>query len=386
VTGIEPAAGTPVPAVGDLLRDLRPLVECESPSDDSAAVGRCADLVADYATSQLDARPELPVAGHRHLRWQWPAEPGGGRVLLLCHFDTVWPVGTLASMPWSVDGDVLRGPGTYDMKAGLVMAVRALADLRRSRELAGVTLLCTADEELGSPSSRELIEAQAAAADAALVLEAAGPGGALKTARKGVGIYRLHIQGRAAHAGLEPENGVNAGVELAHQMLACAQIADRAAGTSVVPTRSWAGTTINTVPAQAKLHIDSRAWTAAEQQRVDVSLRGLQPRQPGATLTLAGGVNRPPLASTSARPLFERARSVAAGLGLPEPSECGVGGGSDGNFTAGVGTPTLDGLGAVGGGAHAEHEHVLISELVPRTRLLAALVASLLDRPVAARR
>lgn len=386
----------PVPASGRdsgdltrlLLDDLRPLVECESPSEDPAAVGRCAELVACYGAALLGAEPErVDRDGHPHLRWQWPAQSqagpaGAGRVLLLCHFDTVWPLGTLARMPWSVHGDVLRGPGTYDMKAGLVMAVRALAQLRHSGGLAGVTLLCTSDEEIGSPSSRELIEAQARQADAALVLEAAGPDGALKTARKGVGMYRLHIDGRAAHAGVEPERGINAGVELAHQVLAAVTVADASVGTSVVPTRSTAGTTMNTVPGQADLHIDSRAWTVEEQRRVDAALRGLTPQLPGAALTLAGGINRPPLTVDAARPAFARAAEVATGLGMPRPRECGVGGGSDGNFTAGVGTPTLDGLGPVGGGAHADDEHVLVQELAPRTRFLAALVRSLLTAPL----
>jgi glutamate carboxypeptidase len=372
-----------------LLDDLRPLVERESPSEDPVAVGRCAELIAGYGAALLGAAPErLDRDGHPHLRWQWPAEPGpasAGRVLLLCHFDTVWPVGTLTRMPWSVQGDVLRGPGTYDMKAGLVMAVRALAELRAGLQaggLAGVTLLCTSDEEIGSPSSRDLIEAQASQADVALVLEAAGPEGALKTARKGVGMYRLHVDGRAAHAGVEPERGINAGVELAHQVLAAGRLADADAGTSVVPTRAAAGTTINTVPGQADLHIDSRAWTVEEQRRVDAALRGLAPQLPGARLTLAGGINRPPLTVAAARPVFARAVEVAARLGLPEPRECGVGGGSDGNFTAGVGTLTLDGLGPVGGGAHADDEHVLVQELAPRTRFLAALVRSLLTAPL----
>jgi glutamate carboxypeptidase len=292
-------------------------------------------------------------------------------VLLLGHHDTVWPLGSLADRPCTVEGGVLRGPGCFDMKAGLVMAFHAAAGLD------GVTLLVTGDEELGSPSSRGLIEEEARAASAALVLEASADDGALKTERKGVSLYDVSVTGRAAHAGLEPERGTNATVELAHQVLAIDLLGDPVAGTTVTPTVARAGTTTNTVPATGSLAVDVRVRTLAEQDRVDRAMRSLRPVLPGARVEVRGGPNRPPLEAAASAALFERARAVAVRLGMPDLTGAAVGGASDGNFTAGVGTPTLDGLGAVGGGAHAEDEHVLVEALPGRTALLRALVEEL---------
>jgi glutamate carboxypeptidase len=270
---------------------------------------------------------------------------------------------------------VLRGPGCFDMKAGLVMALHAIALLP---DPAGVTLLVTGDEELGSRSSRALIEQEARGCAAALVLEASADGGAVKTERKGVSNYEVRVHGLAAHAGLEPERGVNATVEVAHQVLAVAALGDPSLGTTVVPTVLSAGTTTNTVPAGAVFAVDVRARDVAEQQRVDAAMRGLRPVLAGARLEVTGGPNRPPLPASASAALYARATVLARQLGLGELGCAAVGGGSDGNFTAGVGTPTLDGLGAVGGGAHADHEHVLVDALVPRTALLSALIADLL--------
>jgi glutamate carboxypeptidase len=261
------------------------------------------------------------------------------------------------------------------MKAGLVLALHALAVLGVP---GGVTLLVTGDEELGSPTSRGLIEAEAAGCRAALVLEASADGGALKTARKGVSLYEVRAVGRAAHAGLEPERGVNATVELAHQVLAVAGLADAALGTTVTPTALSSGTVSNTVPAAGAFSVDVRMWDAAEQARVHAAMSSLLPVVPDAVLQVSGGPNRPPLAASSSAGLFALASSVAAGLGLPPLTATAVGGASDGNFTAGVGTPTLDGLGAVGGGAHADAEHVLVDSLPGRAALLAALIDTLL--------
>ena len=358
-----------------LLDDLRRLVECESPSADLAAVARSADVVAAVGTTRLGVPPErIVLEGCTHLRWRLGPDPS--RVLLLGHHDTVWPLGTLAARPFVVEesasGGVVRGPGCFDMLAGLAMAFHAAAGL------SGVTLLVTGDEELGSPSSRTLVEEEARSAAAALVLEASADGGALKTERKGVSLYDLRVSGRAAHAGLDPEHGVNATVELAHQVLALAGLGDAAAGTTVTPTVAGAGTTTNTVPAAGSVAVDVRVRTLAEQQRVDRAVRALGPVLPGSQVEVLGGANRPPLERAASADLFERARAVAARLGLPEPTAAAVGGASDGNLTAGVGTPTLDGLGAVGGGAHADHEHVLVAPLLDRTALLRALVQSLL--------
>jgi glutamate carboxypeptidase len=299
-------------------------------------------------------------------------------VLVLGHHDTVWPVGSLTTHPFTIEGDVLRGPGCFDMLTGLVMAFHALASLD---DVDGVTLLVTGDEELGSPTSRDLIEEEARLASAALVLEASAEGGALKTERKGVSLYDVRLRGHAAHAGLEPERGVNATLELAHQALAVAALGDPALGTTVTPTSGRSGTTTNTVPAEASFAVDVRVRSVAEQTRVDAAMRALRPVLAGADVELLGGPNRPPLEQAMSAALFDRARRIAAEHGLPEPTGAAVGGASDGNFTAGVGTPTLDGLGAVGGGAHAEHEHVLLAPIAGRTALLGRLVADLLLDP-----
>jgi glutamate carboxypeptidase len=363
-----------VPALAELLDDLRELVECESPSADLAAVARSADVVARVGARRLGVEPErIVLDGRTHLRWRLGTAPS--RVLVLGHHDTVWPLGSLATRPCAVEGGVLRGPGCFDMKAGLVMAFHALAGVD------GATLLVTGDEELGSPTSRELIEEEARAAEAVLVLEASADGGALKTERKGVSLYDVRAVGRAAHAGLEPESGVNATIELAHQVIAVVGLARPEAGTTVTPTAVRAGTTTNTVPAEGSFSVDVRVRTVAEQDRVDAEMRGLRAVLPGAALAVTGGPNRPPLEAAASAALFERASALAARLGLPAPTSAAVGGASDGNFTAGVGTPTLDGLGAVGGGAHADDEHVVVDELPGRTALIAALVADLLAAP-----
>jgi glutamate carboxypeptidase len=369
---------------GGMLADIEALVRCESPSAVPAALARSADLVADLGRRHLGAAPELIVAdGCPHLRWRLGTAAGRrGRVLVLAHHDTVWPLGSLETHPFSVDGGVLRGPGCFDMKAGLVLALHALALLGAP---GGVTLLVTGDEELGSPSSRALIEAEAAGCAAALVLEASADGGALKTARKGVSLYQVRAAGRAAHAGLEPERGVNATVELAHQVLAVAGLADAARGTTVTPTALSAGTVTNTVPAAGSFAVDARMWDSAEQARVHAAMSALLPVVPDAVLEISGGPNRPPLAAASSAGLFALASAVAAELGLAPLTRAAVGGASDGNYTAGVGTPTLDGLGAVGGGAHADHEHVLVDALPGRAALLAALIEDLLaGRPATA--
>ena len=364
----------------ELIDDLERLVRCESPSADLAAVARSADAVAAVGEQRLGLRPERWVVnGCSHLSFRYGDGPV--RVLLLAHHDTVWPLGSLTRYPWSNLDGVIRGPGTVDMKAGLAMGVHGLALLAgRGVDLTGVCLLVTGDEEIGSPSSRQLIEDHARSARGALVLEGAAPNGALKTGRKGTSWYRIDIIGRAAHAGGEPEKGINAAVELAHLILTAAGMGRPERGTTVTPTVGSAGTTTNTVPAAAELHIDVRARTAAEQERVDSAMRALTPTVPGATLDVHGGINRPPMEPAGATELFATAVRLANQANLGPLAERSVGGGSDGNFTAALGVPTLDGLGAVGGGAHAADEHVLVSELAPRTALLAALVEELLRR------
>lgn len=361
-------------ALPQVVEDIKTLVSCESPSDDLDAVAASADVVARLGAARLGTEPDrVVIDGRTHLRWRL----GGGprRVLVLGHHDTVWARGTLAIHPFTVVDGVLRGPGCFDMKTGLVMALHAIAALP---DADGVTLLVTGDEELGSPTSRALIESEAGGCAAALILEASADGGALKTERKGVSRYDVTVHGRAAHAGLEPEKGVNASVELALQVGAVAALADPARGTTVTPTRMRAGTTPNTVPAAGCFAVDVRTRSGAEQDRVDAAMRALRPVLAGARLTVTGGPNRPAMEAAASAGLFERTRRIAAALGLPPPADASVGGASDGNFTAGIGIPTLDGLGAVGGGAHAEDEHVLIDAIPARIALLAALLADLL--------
>jgi glutamate carboxypeptidase len=364
-----------------LLADIQRLVCCESPSTDLAAVARSAETVAELGAQRLGAQPErIVLDGRTHLRWRFGGAP---RVLLLGHHDTVWPVGSLRRHPYQVSDGVLRGPGCLDMKAGLAIAFHALAALD---DLAGVTLLVTGDEELGSPSSRHLIEDEARGCAAALVLEAAADGGALKTERKGVSRYTVRLRGRAAHAGLEPERGVNATLEAAHQVIAVAGLAAPERGTTVTPTVLNAGSSANTVPASAVFEVDARVTSAAEQSRVDDAIRRLTPVLAGSTIEVTGGPNRPPMPAAASAGVFARAARLADELGLGPLQAAAVGGASDGNLTAGAGVPTLDGLGAVGGGAHADDEHVLVAELPRRAALLTALVRELLagDAPAGA--
>jgi glutamate carboxypeptidase len=364
-------------SVDVMLDDLGELVTCESFSADYAALARSAQVVAAQGRRLLDAAPELLVIdGVPHLRWSF----GKPTVLLLGHHDTVWPIGSLATHPWSVTDGVARGPGVFDMKAGLVQIFHALASLP---SLDGVCVLITGDEEVGSLTSRGLIEETARACAATFVLEASADGGALKTARKGTSSYEVVVHGKAAHSGLEPHKGINAGVEVARQILIINDLAERVNqaedngyATTVTPTVMSAGTSSNTVPARASVIVDVRAPSVAAQQKVDDLIRGLTPVAAGARLEVTGGPNRAPFEAASSADLFVLAQRIGGRLGI-ELTGAAVGGASDGNFTAGVGCPTLDGLGAVGGGAHADHEHTIVADLPVRTRLLAELVSEL---------
>lgn len=357
-----------------MFADLDALVSCESPSDDRAATERCGQVLTDLTQRMLGAKPKrVEVDGWVHLLWTF----GTPRILLLGHLDTVWPLGTLARWPLSVDGDVATGPGAFDMKAGLVQGLYALTTLD---DLDGIAILVTADEELGSPTSRPLIEDTARGLDAILVLEPSMDG-ALKTGRKGVSSYRLTVHGRASHAGLDPHKGANALTELAHQVLAITELADAGEDTTVTPTLAAAGTAMNVVPARASVDVDVRVASIAEQERVDRDMRALPGIVEGTTLELSGGPNRPPLEPSTSTELFARARRLAGELGIGDITGAEVGGASDGNFTAGLGVPTLDGLGAVGDGAHAEGEHIVVSALPERAALVAALIEDLRSSP-----
>ena len=357
-----------------MLDELGELVRRESPSGDFAALERSAEAVAALGQRLTGCAPEVIAdAGPTHLRWTFGTGPR--RVLLVGHHDTVWPLGSLEQHPWSVTDGVARGPGCLDMKAGLVQMFHALSVLE---DTDGVTVLVNGDEEVGSRTSGGLIEEAARQSPAALVLEMATDDGALKTARKGVSMYEMAVKGRAAHAGLEPERGINASIEAAHLVLAIAELGDPALGTTVTPTVLRSGTASNVVPARATLAVDVRAASAAEQQRVDAALRQISPVLPGAEVIAEAGPVLRPMEPAASAGLFAAAQRLAGQLGLEPLRGAAVGGGSDGNRTAGVGTPTLDGLGAVGGGPHADHEHVDTAVMPQRTALLAALVAELL--------
>lgn len=357
-----------------MLADIERVINIETPSSDKEAVKRGAEDFAALMRERLGVEPDLiDIDGVTHVRLRFG--DGDRKVILVNHQDTVWPHGTLDRLPFSNKDGVLRGPGVFDMITGAIMSVHATALLQdNGADLDGLTILVTGDEEVGSTTSADFIVNEAKGASAAFVLEASQHG-ALKVERKGSSIYTVNVHGKAAHAGLEPEKGINAGLELAHQMQVIAGFANPEAGTTVTPTVFSGGTTTNTVPAHAKVNVDVRAKTAEEQERVDALMRGLTPSMEGARIELEGGINRPPMERNMAQGLFDRVVELAEKLGIETPTAVAVGGGSDGNFTAGAGVPTLDGLGAVGDGAHAEHEHALVDQIAPRTALLAALIA-----------
>ena len=309
------------------------------------------------------------VKGYPTLSWR----SGKARVLLLCHLDTVWPKGSFTPL-WQVHDDVIRGPGSYDMKAGFVQAVLAIAALE-NRE--GVHILATTDEETGSAASRELIEQSARECEYVLVFESAIDG-KVKTARKGTSMYQVRAIGKAAHAGLEPEKGINAMTALAALLPKIESLSDSQRATTVTPTTFHAGTTLNTVPAEAVVDVDVRAFSKEEQLRVDEAIRALAGVSLGATIEVSGGINRPPLDPKLSASLFEVAKESAAAIGLDGLEGASVGGASDGNFTAAVGTPTLDGLGAIGDGAHAAHEWVSVHGLTERSALVTEMLRRLL--------
>lgn len=359
---------------------LATFVEIESPSDVPARVDALGEAFTRAAVEAGGSATRVPCPGAgAAVRVAFPAaDPRAAPVVLLGHLDTVCPLGALAGRPFRVEGELGFGPGAFDMKAGLVQGLFALSALRALGRAPRrpVVFLATPDEELGSRASRALVEAEARGAAAALVLEpAAGPSGALKTARKGVAWYRVLITGRAAHAGLDPGKGVNALDELARLVLACHALADPARGTTVSVGVASGGTRANVVPAEASAEVDVRVASPAEAARVDAAFRGLGPAHPEARLVIEGGLNRPPMErSAGTARLFERARIAADQLGLGDLTDAAVGGGSDGNFAAALGVPTLDGLGAVGDGAHAAHEQVCLDRMPERAALLARLL------------
>lgn len=337
------------------------LVEAESPSSDPAALARCRAVLEHLFREILGS---APATVGEALVWR----RGGGRpVLLLGHYDTVWPAGTLAELPFAVEGGVARGPGAFDMKAGVVQGLFAL---RASRGTA--TFLLTGDEEVGSRGSEALIEDEARRSRAVLVLEPAADGGKVKLARKGIGDWRVRVRGRAAHPGLDPDKGVNAALELAHQIRAISALARPDAGTTVAVTTLGGGSATNVVPEAAWCTVDGRVWSAEEGRRLEDELSSLRPALPGARVDVEGGISRAPMERSASEDLYRRLVALGYDVGGAD-----VGGASDGNLTAALGVPTLDGLGAVGGGAHARDEHVLVDEMPRRAEMVARLVDDL---------
>ena len=359
----------------DLLTMLRELVEIESPTPEKAAVDRAGAFLSEQM-AELGAdvvKIEQAEAGN-HWVGSWGSAPGG--ILMMVHFDTVHPIGTLEHFPWTEEEDKIYGPGIMDMKASAALALTAIKALRQGPGLPDrrISLMFNSDEETGSHTSVNLIQTQAKEHDLVLCLEPALPDGALKTWRKGIGDFDIEVVGKMAHAGANPSDGVNAIHEMAHQIQMITKLADGGAGTTLNVDLVQGGTRTNVIAAHAKATVDIRVLTEEERFRVDAGLKSLTPHHPKAQLTVTGEWNRPPMPRTEAMiQTFERAKEIGAGLGL-ELLEGGTGGGSDANFVAPLGIPVLDGLGAIGAGAHTEHEHIVTGSLPERTALLAALL------------
>jgi len=363
-----------------IVSSIRELVEIESPSDNKPAVDRISEAVAGkFAVLGGRVRVHRVQDFGNHLQVDFSGKAGGKPVLLLGHYDTVYPLGTLANMPCRVVDNKLTGPGVLDMKSGIALMLYSIAALREWHgELPRpVTVFLVSDEEVGSDSSRAITESLARKSAAVLVLEpAAGSEGAVKTARKGVGDYQIKVTGKASHAGLDFEKGVNAIVELARQIGKVTTFTDLKKGLTVNVGIISGGSRTNVVPAEATAEVDVRIARLKDAAGIDKKMRGLRVFNRKCRLDITGGINRPPMERTpGVAALYGKAVAIARTLGW-KLGEAAVGGGSDGNFTAGLGIPTLDGLGGVGDGAHASHEHILISELPRRAELIAGLIES----------
>jgi glutamate carboxypeptidase len=359
----------------DLLTMLRELVEIESPTTNKAAVDRAgAYLSEQMAELGADVKKFEQAEAGDHWVGSWGAAPGG--ILMMVHFDTVHPIGTLEHFSWTEVDDKIFGPGIMDMKAGAALALTAVNALRQGPGLPDrrISLMFNSDEETGSHTSLDLIQSLAKEHDLVLCLEPALPDGALKTWRKGIGDFDIEVVGKMAHAGANPSDGVNAIHEMAHQIQEITELRDEEAGTTLNVDLIEGGTRTNVIAAHSLATVDIRVRTEDERSRVDAGLKNLKPWHPEAQLTVTGEWNRPPMPRTEAMiQTFERAKEIGAGIGL-ELLEGGTGGGSDANFVAPLGIPVLDGLGAIGAGAHTEHEHIVTKSLPERTALLAALL------------
>ncbi|MFZ9776460.1 MAG: M20 family metallopeptidase [Ilumatobacteraceae bacterium] len=357
-----------------MITDLETFVNVESPSLERECLERSAHFLADLMTRVLGTPPTLIESDRGpHVHWKGSNDT---KVLIVGHHDTVFPLGTVARRPFTRDGNIGRGPGIFDMKAGIVQAIYGVAAVK---EWYHTEILITADEEVGSHASRALLEERAKATGAVLVLEPSADGGALKIARKGTGTFMVNIAGRASHAGLEPEKGINALVELAAQVPRIAALARPEVGTTVTPTVAKAGTADNVVPDSATISVDVRCVIPEEKDRLERGMASLVATLPGATVTVSGGMNRPPMHESMTTELFAIAEKVAGEYAIGDLRGVAVGGGSDGNITAAVGVRTLDGLGAVGAGAHAETEHVRLDLMPERAALVAGLVQAIVN-------
>jgi glutamate carboxypeptidase len=366
----------------EMLSTVQRLVLAESPSLEKAPADRCCGILAAEwrkRGASVERIAQKLRGDQLRITW-WPhnSRPAG-QILVLGHYDTVYSSGSLAKMPFRVSGGKAYGPGIFDMKAGITQALFALETLQHKKAplTHRLVFLWTSDEEIGSDASRKIIETEARRSDAVLVLEPSlGPKGLIKTARKGVGEAELIVHGRASHAGLAPQEGVNAVHELARQLQRVQEWNDLRRGVSVNADIIEGGTRVNVIAEHARAVLDLRALRIADMRRIERQLRALRPILPGAKLEVRGGFNRAPLERKYSAALFAKAKTLAAQMGL-SLGECTAGGGSDGNLTAAVGVPTLDGLGAVGHGAHSKDEHIVINTMPARAALLAALLLNL---------
>ena len=356
-----------------MTEDVRKLVEISSPTYDLEAVTHVIEEANRQLLARLGRAGEINLVDGRPLLHWGATNPS---ILILCHLDTVWAHGSF-SPAWQVEGDRMRGPGVFDMKAGFVQGVHAIASLlpEVGEKINAVALLATSDEETGSAASQLYLEELARSAKAVFVLESSLDG-KLKTSRSGTSMYQLEVVGKAVHAGLEPEKGINATIEIAHVIPIIAALSRPEIGTTVTPTVLNSGTTSNTIPGLAVLDVDVRAKESDEQVRVDSEIRKIKGAR--GDFRWSGGINRPPLETKASSALYELAEVSAAKLGLSPLGQASVGGASDGNFTAAKGIPTIDGIGAVGEGAHAPNEWASIRGMDERSRLLAEMIRSLL--------
>jgi glutamate carboxypeptidase len=357
--------------VQEPLQLLEQLVTLESPSFEKPLVDALGRFVAEQFSrigGHVEIVPVERFGDHLVIRF---GRQDGSPVLLLGHIDTVFPEGEIQKRPFRIDGNRATGPGVFDMKAGILLMWMAMRNLQQKEN---VTILLTSDEEVGSNSSRNLIEKEAGAAKAVFVLEPSLPGGVLKTARKGVGRFTIKAVGRAAHAGIDPSKGINAIEELSHQVLMLQKMSDLSRGTTVTVGVIKGGTRSNVVPAEAVLELDVRVASMEEAERIGKVIRSLEPRLQGAQLEIRGGINRPPMERTAetAR-LFDIAKTIASEMGI-QLQEGSTGGASDGNLTAALGVPTLDGLGPIGDGAHSVDEYVEVDSLPQRAALIEGLI------------